>query len=217
MKIFRICRWLTWQIPETKVGWERLLIEKLRNFLNFVIYVFKYVIFVELVYNYWQMNSFKAFVCVYVRVRVCVLVCLCLCVCVRVNGYIDLIKFGLRFKRFETFGNYYYAVFGFFYFLNSHDDFFYWHCSHCSILLLVGHSSSKFFIHFLGLFFRTCPAMFSNSSSPSMVLATIDFNFIDFYCLAVKICARDVIWSVFRSVARLTSLKKWLLNSLNEL
>ena len=49
---------------------------------------------------------------------------------------------------------------------------------------------------------RTCPPMFFNSSSLSMILATIDFfNFSDFYCFAVKICVRDVICSAFRSFA----------------
>ena len=38
---------------------------------------------------------------------------------------------------------------------------------------------------------RTFPALFFNSSSPSMILVTIDFfNFSDFYfyCFAVKVC-----------------------------
>ena len=44
--------------------------------------------------------------------------------------------------------------------------------------------------------------IFFNSSSPSMILATIDFfNFSDFYCFGVKICVGDVICSAFRSIA----------------
>ena len=44
--------------------------------------------------------------------------------------------------------------------------------------------------------------VFFNSSSPSMVLATIDFfNFSDFYCFTVEICVRCVNISAFRSIA----------------
>ena len=66
---------------------------------------------------------------------------------------------------------------------------------------------------FFELYVRTCPAMFFNSSSPSMNLPTwllgIDFfiNFSDFYCFAVKICVSDVIFA-FWSFAWLTLLKK---------
>ena len=50
------------------------------------------------------------------------------------------------------------------------------------------------------------------SSSPSMILADPTswdwlFNFSDFYCFAVKICVPDVVWSPFRWIAWLTSLK----------
>ena len=56
--------------------------------------------------------------------------------------------------------------------------------------------SSQFFIQFFGFYPRTCPAMFFNTPSPSMIFATIlFFNFSDFYCFAVKICVREVIWS----------------------
>ena len=66
---------------------------------------------------------------------------------------------------------------------------------------------------FFELFVRTCPAMFFNSSSPSMILTTwllgIDFfiGLSDLYCFAVKICVRDGI-SAFRSIAWLNSFRK---------
>ena len=47
------------------------------------------------------------------------------------------------------------------------------------------------------------------SSSPSMVLTTIDFfNFSDFYCFPLNNSMRDVICSVFRSIAWLTLLEQ---------
>ena len=46
------------------------------------------------------------------------------------------------------------------------------------------------------------PSCFFNLSSPSMIVAIIDFsNLSDFYCYSVKICVRDVIYSAFRSSA----------------
>ena len=43
---------------------------------------------------------------------------------------------------------------------------------------------------------------FVNSSSPSMILPTIDFfDFIIFYCFAAEICVHDVIFSSFKSFA----------------
>ena len=85
------------------------------------------------------------------------------------------------------------------YFLNFRDFVFL-----AGIVQLMNWSGTLglFFIQFLGLYFRTFPAMFFNSSSPSMILVTIDFfNFSDFYCFAVIICVGDVICSVFRAIS----------------
>ena len=56
-------------------------------------------------------------------------------------------------------------------------------------------------LKFLELYVRTSPAMFFKSSSPLIILATIEFFYFgDFYCFAVKICVRYVIYSAFRAI-----------------
>ena len=82
---------------------------------------------------------------------------------------------------------------------------------------LIVRSRSSFFSQwkFFELYVRTCPAVFLIRLTDFCFvlpwLLGIDFfnDFSDFYCFAVKICVRDVI-SAVRSIAWLTSLKKWL-------
>ena len=71
----------------------------------------------------------------------------------------------------------------------------------CSIDVLVRYISSQSFIEIFGLYFRLVLLCLFNTSSSSVILATIDFfNFSYFYCFAFLLCTscvRDVICSVF--------------------
>ena len=113
---------------------------------------------------------------------------------------LNCIIFGLQGKSFKILNNDYFLFSLFDYFSFSTFEIVFL----AGIVQLVCWSGTLvlFFIQFFYRILGSCPAMFFNSSSPLMILATFDFfNFSDFYCFAVKICVRDVICSAIRSIA----------------